>query len=109
MKTRIISQLLIAGEKNTWAILRISCNYHLKSICNRIHILFFTFPKLTPFFINENKNYLSIINCTRKGYVDHFMYINNYRLKNICNRIRIRFFRFLFSELAPEERGNLYR
>ena len=32
----------------------------------------------------------------------HFVYIDDYRLKNI------RFLRFLFSELAPEERGNLY-
>ena len=140
MKTRIISRLLIAREKDTWAILYIdnsrlkrlvkdfnsfqtkeeifindknylsiinctrdtwtilctSRNYRLKSICNWIRIRFFRFPKLIPeiFQIDENKNYLSVINCTRKGYVDHFVYIDDCFLKSICNWIRIRFFRF---------------
>ena len=80
MKTRIISRLLIAREEDTLVILCIFLDFYFllkkenvghfvyiddyfKSICNRIRIRFFTFSKFTPeIFINENKNYLSIIN-----------------------------------------------
>ena len=92
---------MIAREKDTWAIL---CT--LMIIVWKIFVFldfyFLNSPqKKEEIFIDEIKNYLSIINCTRKGYVDHFMYIDDYRLKSICNRIHILFLHFLNSLQKP--------
>ena len=86
MKTRIISRLLIAGEKDTWAILCTSRNYNIWKIFVTEYVFVFldfyflnSLQKKEEIFIDENKNYISVINCTRKGYVGHFVYIDNYR------------------------------
>ena len=98
MKTRIIFQLLIAREKDTWAIL---CT--LIIIVWKVFVIKYVFAFLH--FLNLlqkslSKNYLSVINCTKNGYMDHFVYIDDCLLKSICNWICIRFFRF--PELTPE-------